>query len=104
MPKFSYRYKHVVYSRKNYGLAILSRYKIIDSGKEDFPAGSSPYNKVIWADIVLPGNDTVRVVNTHLKSIGLDPANLGDLPSAELSQEELEKQKRLLIRPPPQCL
>ncbi len=49
-----------------FGLAIYSKYPIINSGKVTFPNGK--FNYSIYADIVWHG-DTVRVYNNHLESI-----------------------------------
>ena len=99
MPKLNFRYKHIVYTKGDHGLAIYSKQKIINSGKEDFPDENNAYNKIIWADILLSNKDTIRIINTHLRSIGLDQSKLKELRSADLSQEELEKQKKLVIKP-----
>lgn len=58
------------YSRANaeggggFGVAILSRWKIVDSGEIHF-AGTA--NSAMWADVVA-GDDTLRVFNCHLQS------------------------------------
>lgn len=48
------------------GAAIFSIYPIIHSGREPF-SGS---NGIVWANIKV-GNDTVRVINVHLQSMGI---------------------------------
>ncbi len=61
-----YQYRHIVLKGKKHkaGLAIFSKFKIINSGNLDF---ADTYNNAIWADIVVQ-NDTLRVYNLHLQS------------------------------------
>jgi endonuclease/exonuclease/phosphatase family metal-dependent hydrolase len=49
-----------------YGMAILSKKRIIRSGRLDFPDNTG--NMAMWADIE-EGADTIRVYNVHLQSI-----------------------------------
>ena len=67
----SYPYKHQTNtsSSKNSELAILSKYKIINSGFIDF---SNSANSAIYADILIK-SDTIRVYNVHLQSSGINP-------------------------------
>lgn len=53
----------------NYGPAIFSKYKIVNSGSLDF---ESTFNNGIFADIVKKG-DTIRVYNLHMQSLALTP-------------------------------
>ncbi len=99
MPRFNYRYKHVYLKNNTFGLAIYSNYKIINKGTVDFEAEGGNYQKFIYADVLLTKKDTVRIVNAHLKSIGLDKSNLSHLKDSDLSQHEIEMQKRKLIKP-----
>lgn len=48
------------------GAAIYSIYPIIHSGRELF----SGLNGIVWANIKV-GNDTVRIINVHLQSMGI---------------------------------
>lgn len=48
------------------GAAIFSIYPIIHSGREPFNGS----NGIVWANIKV-GNDTVRVINVHLQSMGI---------------------------------
>jgi len=48
------------------GVAIFSTYPIIHSGRELFDKN----NGLVWANIKV-GNDTVRVINVHLQSMGI---------------------------------
>ena len=49
-------------------LAILSTYKILNTGFIDFPNSA---NSAIYADIIIK-TDTLRVYNVHLQSSGID--------------------------------
>ncbi len=81
---FKYKYKYVntkTESNKN-GLAIYSKYPIINSGSLDLKHTS---NNIIFADI-LKGKDTIRVYNIHLQSLKLktDKENFGQENSEKL--------------------
>lgn len=58
------------------GLAIFSRYPIVNSGRL-FPVNvkDGNLNNVIFADIALE-NDTLRVYNAHFQSMGIDPDHI----------------------------
>jgi vancomycin resistance protein VanJ len=51
------------------GLFIISRFPIVASGKLEFAFNS--FNRLIWADVVI-NNDTVKIINVHLKSYNFD--------------------------------
>ena len=51
------------------GLAIFSRFPIIDTGQVMFSRNA--YNKAAFADVVIAA-DTVRIINVHLQSMGLE--------------------------------
>ncbi len=51
------------------GQAIMSRYPILNRGSLDF---ESTANNVIYTDLLV-GNDTLRVYNVHLQSLGINP-------------------------------
>lgn len=66
-----YQYKYIL-SKGNKiktGQAILSKFKIIDTGEIVFPDSN---NNVIFADIK-KGKDTIRVYSVHLQSIKISP-------------------------------
>ncbi len=72
---------HVEYSRA--GTLIVTKHPIISHG--DILASSNGFNRVSYADVKIR-EDTVRIVNVHLESMGLgqhDPRNTSDLQSAE---------------------
>lgn len=81
---FDFNYKYFVPKSKsqNFGLAIFSKYKIINKGSLDFKKSA---NNAIFVDI-LKNNDTVRVYNIHLQSLKLNPQkeNFGEVNSEKL--------------------
>jgi endonuclease/exonuclease/phosphatase family metal-dependent hydrolase len=72
-PKINFLYPHSYIKTKSikskFGLAIYSRYKIINAGSLNFEKSA---NNIIFADI-LKKNDTVRVYNIHLESLKINP-------------------------------
>lgn len=81
---FTYPYKYIkTRSKKNkFGLAIYSKYKIINSGSLDFENSA---NNIIYADLKIK-DDTVRVYNIHLESLKINPnkENFGEENSEKL--------------------
>jgi vancomycin resistance protein VanJ len=81
---FKYKYYYIKTKRKKnkIGLAIFSKFLIINSGSLDLKNTS---NNIIFADI-LKGNDTIRVYNIHLQSLKLktDKENFGQENSEKL--------------------
>lgn len=67
LPQSVIEYNFTSRNRKH-GLAIFSRYPIINSGHEHF---QDTRNMMLFADILI-GNDTIRVFNNHLESIHFD--------------------------------
>ena len=67
----AYKYKFVHFNglKNKLGHAIFSKYPIITTGAFDFESSS---NNALFADIV-KGNDTIRVYNLHLQSLGITP-------------------------------
>lgn len=57
---------HSNYSRT--GTLIISRFPIVSSG--DLLASKNGFNRIAYADLKI-GQDTVRVINVHLESMGL---------------------------------
>jgi endonuclease/exonuclease/phosphatase family metal-dependent hydrolase len=64
-----YRHKFIFGKNGKSGQAILSKYRIIDSGHIEFPNSG---NNVVFADII-KSKDTVRVYSMHLQSIKISP-------------------------------
>ena len=72
-PKISFSYPHKYIKTRSksnkFGLAIYSKYKIVNSGSFNFKKSA---NNIIFADI-LKKNDTIRVYNLHLESLKINP-------------------------------
>ncbi len=81
--KYPYEYVKIRTSQNNFGHAIFSKFKIINSGSLDFRNST---NNAIFADIVR-NNDTIRVYNVHLESLKINPKE------EPLTQENSEKFK-----------
>jgi len=94
---FEYKYNYIQRNSNKeisyFGLAIFSKYKIINKGSLDFKESA---NNTIFVDI-LKDNDTIRVYNVHLESqhIQLDKENFGEKDTERLVkrlQKTFEKQ------------
>ncbi|MDO6437303.1 endonuclease/exonuclease/phosphatase family protein [Cyclobacterium sp. 1_MG-2023] len=74
-------YEYAYYSangnekKKSYGIAIFSKYPIINSGKV---FDNKRNNGAMFADIKI-NQDTIRVYNTHLESMNIKAADLDNL-------------------------
>lgn len=68
LERAGYPYHVFLQTRKTgyIGVATFSRYPIIDQGTHLF----SSFNGMVWTDIKV-GNDTVRIINVHLQSMGI---------------------------------
>lgn len=75
LSKYPHRYTHFQQDNK-LGHAIFSKYPIVHKGTFNFEGTA---NNAIFADVVKE-NDTLRVYNLHLQSIGIKPSmeNLQD--------------------------
>lgn len=82
---FSYKYIDLKEKHSEFGLAILSKFPIINKGTLDFSTKSN--NNAIYADIVAQG-DTLRVVNVHLQSFDVKP---------QLDKLEKEQSKKVFL-------
>lgn len=80
---YPYQYKKLNGSKKGSGLAIFSKYKIVNSGSLDF---ENSHNNAIFIDI-LRNDDTIRVYNVHLESFGIKP------DSVDLNLDETRSRK-----------
>lgn len=80
--KLPYKYIKTKTKTNKFGLAIYSRYPIINSGSLNFKSSA---NNTIFVDIVVK-KDTVRVYNVHLESLKLNPKkeNFGEKSSERL--------------------
>lgn len=80
-------YSYIKYILKRlqsaYGIAIFSKYPIVDSGEIIF---ENSFNSSIYTDIKV-NNDTIRVYNNHLQSIRLKERNFNFLLKSEFRNE-----------------
>jgi endonuclease/exonuclease/phosphatase family metal-dependent hydrolase len=67
--EFPYQYIHFKDSTRKLGHAIFSKYPIVHKGAFDF---EHTYNNSLFADVVVK-EDTIRVYNLHLQSLGILP-------------------------------
>lgn len=81
---FPYEFVKTKASKSNFGYAIFSKYEIVNTGSLDF---KESYNNAIFVDLKI-SNDTVRVYNIHLESLGVNPnkENFGEENSEKLYQ------------------
>ncbi len=89
---YTHHYAKMTNKGRNYGLAIYSQYPIAGQGTIRYDEnGARENNEFIFADIVA-GGDTIRCINAHLASVGLDNKDYERLESpTEGSQEEIEQ-------------
>ncbi len=66
------RYAYRRGGRENFGIAIFTRYPIIEKGEVNFNPNRQTSNYAIYSDLVIK-SDTIRVYNAHLQSIHLQP-------------------------------
>ena len=64
------RYAHKMNGHQNFGIAVFSKYPIIEKGNVAFPEEHSSFNYCIYTDII-KDTDTFRIYNVHLQSIKL---------------------------------
>lgn len=83
---FQYPYKYIKTKSKSnkFGLAIYSKFKIINQGSLDL---KNTANNIIYVD-VLKEKDTIRIYNVHLESLKINPdkENFGEENSEKLVQ------------------
>ena len=68
--RFPHKYIKMKEKAEEFGLAILSKYPIVNSGSLDFSSRSN--NNAIYADVLI-GEDTLRIINVHLQSFEVKP-------------------------------
>lgn len=80
--KFNYKYKYVNTDGSNFGQAIYTNYKILNSGSLNF---DNTANNAIYIDFIKQ-KDTIRIYNVHLESlkIQLNKENFGEKNSKKL--------------------
>jgi len=65
------RYAHSREGRRNFGIAIFTRFPIVEKGEIHFDLNPNSFNYAIYSDIVFE-KDTIRIYNAHLQSIHLN--------------------------------
>lgn len=89
------RYTHARNGRNYFGVALLSKYPIINKGF--IPFESDVNNFCIYADIKYKG-DTIRIYNAHLQSIRFKPEDYAFVEDNK-NQEKIETGvKRIAVR------
>lgn len=80
---------------ESYGIAIFSKFPIVNSGALDIHVGERNVNRIQYAD-VKKDSTTVRVYNVHLQSVGLQKEDLDFLNTKSLStNQDLHSTKRI---------
>ena len=74
-----------------WGLAIYSRYPLLESGNVNF-ANSS--NASLWADIVV-NDDTIRVFNNHLQTTSVNSSDRQYIDNQEFMQSAPDRKQRV---------
>ena len=93
-----YRYTSGVPRNRNqgeFGVAIFSRYPIVNQGEILF--GQASANRVAWVDVDVKG-DTVRVYASHLQSMSIKQEDIENTYTAFGNQAEMEREGRNLAR------
>lgn len=87
------RTAHKIKGRKNFGVAMFSKYPMIAKGDVIFESqGKADFNFCIFVDIV-KNKDTFRIYNVHLQSIKLTST----MSSIEENKEDLDKKSILTM-------
>lgn len=69
LPDYPYQYESLKGKKTRSGLAVFTRFNIVNSGALDFPQSS---NHAIFVDLQIK-TDTVRVYNIHFQSLKISP-------------------------------
>jgi vancomycin resistance protein VanJ len=96
LPDFKHPHKFIANSNE-LSLAIYSTFPIIHAEEVAYTKRAGEYRGFVYADI-LNGNDTLRVVNIHLMSIGINAKDLSKIKQLQKTDEvELEKSSKRLF-------
>jgi endonuclease/exonuclease/phosphatase family metal-dependent hydrolase len=99
VPKFKFKHKYIPLS-KGFSLAIYTNYRIINKGAISYGVESRGYNKFIFADVIR-GSDTIRIINTHLMSIGLEETDFRTFTNIDIEQldeEQLTQSSKNIVK------
>ena len=96
--QFSFPYKYLKFKSKisKYGMAIYSKFKILNAGSLNL---ENTGNNIIFADI-LKEKDTIRIYNTHFESLKIKPnqENFGEKNSSKLIQRVSQSFKKQALQ------
>ena len=96
--QFYFPYKYVKFRSKisKYGMAIYSKFKILNAGSLNLESSG---NNIIFADI-LKEKDTIRIYNTHFESLRIKPnqENFGEKNSGKLIQRVSQSFKKQALQ------
>jgi len=96
--QFSFRYKYVKFRSRisKYGMAIYSKFKILNAGSLNLKSSG---NNIIYADI-LKEKDTIRIYNTHFESLRINPnqENFGEKNSEKLIERVSKSFKKQALQ------
>ena len=96
--QFSFPYKYVKFRSRisKYGMAIYSKFKILNAGSLNL---ENTGNNIIFADI-LKEKDTIRIYNTHFESLKIKPnqENFGEKNSRKLIQRVSQSFKKQALQ------
>lgn len=79
------------------GMIIFSRFPIVKHGAVKNPVQSTKEISAIWCDLLVL-NDTIRVYNIHLQSIGFSREDEMLFDGHKKDDEDLEKQSKSVVR------
>ena len=96
--QFSFPYKYVKFRSRisKYGMAIYSKFKILNAGSLNLKSSG---NNIIFADI-LKEKDTIRIYNTHFESLRINPnqENFGEKNSEKLIERVSKSFKKQALQ------
>ena len=96
--QFSFPYKYVKFRSRisKYGMAIYSKFKILNAGSLNLKSSG---NNIIYADI-LKEKDTIRIYNTHFESLRIKPnqENFGEKNSEKLIERVSKSFKKQALQ------
>lgn len=78
-------------SGHGWGIAIYSKYPIIERGVVDFDQSN---NSAIWADVVVK-TDTIRVLNAHMQTTAINSSDRNYIVSQQFMQEDSMREQRV---------
>lgn len=99
LKKLNLRYSYFIPAAQNeydaYGIAIFSKYPIVDSGSLNINKNERIVNRIVYADINKSGKN-FRIYNVHLASIGFDQQDYEYIKQGPgTTSEDVESTKRI---------